>query len=448
MLEWGEAHHDYSIWDTAANAGLVFNNTLFDAIRRPGSVWLAHVTLSLREIIDEGCIYPSAGCLVGSVYCAPAFPIGEKKLRLHNLGAYYFLREAVLSQREKNLSAEQKSALTPRILLVELVRPAHQGRAVEGVNYLRLGKLHFDYYSERKVLLNDDELGLERKILENLGKEERFLVQSIELKRKGRSARVDDCGYLSEASEAVKQIPFFGYILFEALTVTLMLCQDDDFSARCRERGEFNNWNYKELMYHFFPEFGTDFRLSKFRPNWEKLIAEVEHRGLLGAHESGEALIRRIARRVRKYICDNSFNEPGSFRGFGSSLQKITWMEAARLVKPLLGQMVHREMRNISYGRYEHFYRLFEETKSRDIWTYWNSKDIAIPFNGVIPKGELGFNPTFHFSRINFYEADAIEVINERDVVVSSGRKLDLIVRPVLSSLQHTFRRDPGERPL
>ena len=38
------------------------------------------------------------------------------------------------------------------------------------------------------------------------------------------------------------------------------------------------------------------------------------------------------------------------------------------------------------------------------MWNYWNQMNIAIPFNGVIPKGEIGVNPGYANLKYRIYQ--------------------------------------------
>ena len=72
---------------------LLIKNSFFDAIKNNNKIYLAHATPNLHNILDNNDIYPSGGCLVGSIYCTPIFK-EDGKLRVHNLGKYIFENEA------------------------------------------------------------------------------------------------------------------------------------------------------------------------------------------------------------------------------------------------------------------------------------------------------------------------------------------------------------------
>ncbi|MFJ4428797.1 hypothetical protein [Streptomyces bobili] len=45
--------------------------------------------------------------------------------------------------------------------------------------------------------------------------------------------------------------------------------------------------------------------------------------------------------------------------------------------------------------RYPQLYLAFEQAKALRAWNYWNHHQIATPFNGFLPKGEIGVNPAY-----------------------------------------------------
>lgn len=61
--------------------------SLFDALTGDRTLYLLHVTHAAESMTRGGALYPSGGCLVGSIYGAPLTqePGG---FRMHNLGEY------------------------------------------------------------------------------------------------------------------------------------------------------------------------------------------------------------------------------------------------------------------------------------------------------------------------------------------------------------------------
>lgn len=79
--------------NNSIHGNLLTNNSLFNVLKNKNKIYLAHITPNIHNILDNNDIYPSGGCLVGSIYCTPAFEEGEK-IRVHNLGKYIFENEA------------------------------------------------------------------------------------------------------------------------------------------------------------------------------------------------------------------------------------------------------------------------------------------------------------------------------------------------------------------
>ena len=53
------------------NGALLRSNALFDSLSGGRTLHLLHVTHALEQIAEHGVLYPSGGCLVGAIYCAP-----------------------------------------------------------------------------------------------------------------------------------------------------------------------------------------------------------------------------------------------------------------------------------------------------------------------------------------------------------------------------------------
>jgi hypothetical protein len=141
VVPWDSAHHDYRYSNDAPNGSLMHRNAMFNSIARDQEVFLAHVTYSLETIVNNRMLHPSAGCLVGSVYCTPVTAY-QGKLRLHNLGAYYYLHEAKM--------ANPQATADPDILLIRARKKDPNRFSLEGVNYLRLGMVHYSTYKNNQ----------------------------------------------------------------------------------------------------------------------------------------------------------------------------------------------------------------------------------------------------------------------------------------------------------
>ncbi|MHA7820263.1 MAG: hypothetical protein ACX930_11510 [Erythrobacter sp.] len=404
---------------------------MFEAIGSRTDYLLAHVTLAQDKIVSEGTIYPSAGCLVGSLYCVPIEQEGDR-LRLHNLGAYYYLREA------RDLAPDADTE--PSILVAKVRRKKPEQSGIEGVNYLRMGEVHYNCI-ERHEDLDFDLSGVKPKVLDGLTNAEDFLVRTVAEINEPPNSTAQDIEYLDQASDVINRgnMPFFGYALFEALSVCLMLYQTDDESVRSRERGEFNNWNYKDLSYEILDVSSDSFRLSNFHPDWNEIFQRIERTHWMELGVDRFACL--VAARARRYIAHNSLVDYFSFDGLKRRVgTKLTWEDAEKVARPLLGHTAHRLIRNVEPDKYADMFRWFEEDKAKMVWGYWNTKKVTLPFNGVIPKGEMGINPVSPELTIEFYSTSV--TTEGRDVFVELDEKLDLKMARNLGSLRHTFMRD------
>ena len=106
----------------------------------------------------------------------------------------------------------------------------------------------------------------------------------------------------------------------------------------------------------------------------------------------------------------------------------------------LLGHIIHRELRN--FDRYPNFYFYFDQIKALEMWNFWNQNHVIIPFNSIIPKGEIGLNPA-HLNNFKYKIFDA-ENIQERDGVLylEKGKQQQIEIATRLVDHQHLFLRN------
>ncbi len=119
------------------------------------------------------------------------------------------------------------------------------------------------------------------------------------------------------------------------------------------------------------------------------------------------------------------------------SLRDMDFETLAATVPSLLGQAVFREMRLM--GRYSQLYLCFEQAKALEAWDYWNAIGIATPFNGFLPKGEIGVNPAYPRCAYQVWVAETCE----RGLLHPTER-LDVGFVPRLAELGMTAMRRDG----
>lgn len=416
----------YRLAHETPNGDLLVRNSMFDSLSGHRRLHLLHVTHALEQINEHGVIYPSGGCLVGSVYCAPLTRSGDG-FRMHNLGEYVLTKEAPAFAKKVGSSA-------PTPLILELTVPPDGYRGLAGIDYLRLGEIHLRIFLQLEYLLSKIERHrLRENIAGRIKNSTAFLSLCSGLLHGDTTANPE--GFLAALDEAIPTLPILGYLYFETLAEYLMLHSTTQRTARLRERGELNNWLYKELLFATFPRMGGKFDLSKFRPS----PAQIGN------------LLRRVDPNIdpehaMQYLIDRMTYLVNA-RLFSAAIRPEDWHHArwefddlCKIVGPLIGHLIHRELR--SFGRYPDFYFYFDQHKALQAWNYWNHMDIIAPFNGTIPKGEIGVNPAYPDLKYRIYRAEL-----DHDGVLHRGNRLHLTIAPRLVDIKYTLMRNRSWTP-
>lgn len=417
-MSWQNAHTQYCNM-TGSNSLLMHNNAIFDSMKHDDKIYLFHVTSSMEKIIESKTIYPSSGCLIGSIYATP-LKNDSNGFRVHNLGAYYYEKESIIASGKDEVDG----------IIIEIDNYSNHDINIEGVNYLSLGKIHYDIYNQLSYLLSKSEQEtLEKEILTSINKSQELLKLSSDYLN---GVHIDDKKFFDVFTKSIEFLPFLGYIYFEAITKTMMLHQTDEKSKKYKEVGEFYNWHYKDMMLHLYPNFFNNFKLGNFNPDFNLILKYLEDNLLI---ENMDAFMNDFFRRLKR-LCSISILESG--------LDRIrtyeSFSQVDKKVYPLLGHSLHRQLRK--FNRYPDFYFYFDQMKALDVWNYWNKKNITIPFNGIIPKGEMGINPA-HENNFNY---KCYKATNYRDInglkYVSLGKELDISLAKRLVDLRHNTMRD------
>ena len=407
------------------NSALLTNNSFFRLTRNQKKIYLIHTTKNKDRILADGFLYPSSGCLMGSVYLVPGMEQTDGTIRVHNLGAYYYQREAPLTlkltNKSKNLS----------IFIIELIAPDDTKIGTMGVNYLKFGKLHLDIYKKLTYLLNTKERNCleeitSKKILKSLD----FLLNIADYEQ--RSSIGSKKKFFLALRKNVQNIPILGYVYFEALNKTMMLHQDDPMSKKYAELGEFYNWHYKDLMTYLYPYFFYNFNLGTFNPDFEKILGYISDNKLISHKDAFvEDFYAQVFRLVKEAI-----NMPTS----KISKRAVHVEDFSPDYEHLLGHMIHRELRN--FDRYPNFYFYFDQIKALEMWNFWNQNHVIIPFNSIIPKGEIGLNPA-HLNNFKYKIYDA-ENIHEKNgaLFIEKGKVQQIQVATRLVDHRHLFLRN------
>ncbi|MEX0918402.1 MAG: hypothetical protein WDZ85_00305 [Candidatus Paceibacterota bacterium] len=411
------------------NGNLLLKNSFFNDLKSQDKVYLAHVTPNLHNIQDNGVLYPSAGCLVGSIYCTPVF-MEEGKLRMHNLGEFIFNKEMPLFTK----FIEKRNQKPLEIIVFEIDLPTTNENNLVGVDYLRLGNVHFDTYKALEYLLSPHERSNLQEICTNrVRRAFNYLYTCNQIHQS--NTRLDSIKFLEMFINAIDHLPILGYFYFEVLTEYIMLFQDNRESQIFSKLGEFYSPSYKELIFYLCPHLSRNFSLGEFKPTLKGITRYIKKRKIIKNFDEN-TMFEYLTRRLVFLTNARLFSEDTEFNNW----KHLKWEfdDISGGMDKLLGHLIHRELRN--FGRYPYFYFYFEQHKALSIWNYWNYLNIAIPFNGIIPKGEVGINPAYPDLK---YKTYSTEIVKENGYsYLNLKEELDLDIAPKLVDYKFTSMRN------
>lgn len=406
------------------NGHLVVKNSFFENLIKSKKVYLAHITYNLDSILKNRRIFSSSGCLMGSIYCSPLV-LEAGRLRLHNLGVY-------ITEHEASMMIENKSGKErPEILLFEVNVDKNIHNNLIGIDYLRMGEVHYSIYKQLEYLLSYKErFELHKLILLKMKQSLDYLSLCSESHHS--EGKVDPNYFLNVFVANIQFLPILGYLYFEAISEYLMLFQDNKEAKKYADVGELYNPTYKELMYALRPKLRQNFKLSDFQPTINSVINYLDHKDVFTKFNKNhfkDWLTKRLIYLTNARLFGNCKQNNIDWCHFHWDFENL-----AEFAKPLLGHLIHRELRN--FGRYPSFYFYFDQTKALQGWNYWNHMDIEIPFNGVMPKGEVGINPALPDLTYKVFRGKYIKGKDFR--YVEPIKELKISIEPKLVDLRYS----------
>lgn len=413
--------------ERGVNGNLLINNSFFKTLENNKKIFLAHITPKLSQIITHRSIQPSGGCLVGSIYCTQLFKEG-KIFRIHNLGRYILNKEApwLLNRTSGSLGS----------LIIEIDLKGNKSHNLKGIDYLRLGEIHFDKYKKLEHLLSYRERkNLEKICTDRIKKSLNYLAFCGEVFRSsGSNSNIAKDRFIRKFIENIDRLPILGYFYFEAISEYIMLYQDNYEAIRYKELGEFYVPSFKNLVPAQFSKLSSGFSLGKFKPSLKFLLQYFSKNKIFKVFVP-DHFISYLVDKIIFLTNTRLLSDEKTCVNFNNTFEDFD--NLSRCFKPLLGHLIYRELR--SFGRYPDFYFYFDQNKAIDLWNYWNCMNITIPFNGVIPKGELGINPANPDLKYKFYSCDVEN--GPDDSYFQIDKELNIKIEPMLVNLRHTFMR-------
>ncbi|UWM52284.1 hypothetical protein N0X72_26535 [Streptomyces carpaticus] len=431
--EWDDAHTDHTIRPTrpapaglaeseadwqqrlrqAPGGRLLADNAMTRTLAGGGPIHLMHTTSALDAIRTSGRLYSSSGCLVAALYCTPLTP-QPAGLRPHNLGAY--LLETKPHTRTLVFEITPDGPVPPK-----------------GIDYLRLGRIHLrTHLRQHSFLTGAEDTQLRQAAVNGIHAAAPFMDALV---ANASGKRTPVAAFINHLSTAVQDFPFLGYLYFEVLSEYLMLHSTTAETRACAEAGELNNRLYKRLAHTAVQGMDQLFDLSRFHPGHDDMVQLIE--GIEPALGPGAAGYTRD--RLSHLFTAVSLDPSQDAAVF--SFRNTDFDTLAVAAPSLLGQALFREMRKS--GRYPQLYLAFEQAKALEAWDYWNTSGIPTPFNGFMPKGEIGINPAYPASACRVWTAEVCE-----RGLLHPVEELKLTPVPRLADLDMTaMRRDSMGRP-
>ncbi|MFC5802160.1 hypothetical protein [Streptomyces formicae] len=358
------------------NGWLIRHNAMIEALVSGKPMYLLHTTKDIDAIRISRQLHVSTGCLVGALYCSPLVSQREG-LRPHNLGAYLM---------------RTKPSTTPMVFEIIPDAPIRP----KGVDYLHLGAIHlrtYERYQSFLTLAENDQL--DHAVQTGLRAAAVFFDVAL---RNAAGHATPAPEFIDQLSDAVAHVPFLGYLYFEVLSEYLMLHSVTPETKTYALAGELNNWLYKRLAFAAVDGMDQLFDLARFNPRYRRLVQLIE-----GTEPAlGPGVAEYVRRRLSHLFARTALHpsqDAASVTFLGADLSTL------RNIAPgLIGQMIFREIRYMP--RYQQLYHCFEKAKALEAWDYWNSEGIPTPFNGILPKGEIGINPVYPRSAVRAWTAE------------------------------------------
>lgn len=422
--EWIDCDYEWrtEMLNKAPNGRLIIKNSLFDSLKNSSKVYLAHITQNLDKILESGFIYPSGGCLVGSIYASLLFKEGDN-LKMHNLGKYIFEKEAPKASKIRN------NKNCPAVLIIEITTPPNKKSSLIGVDYTRLGSIHLEVYKEIESFLPyKKKIKINNIISDKIKNSFDFLSLIYNSYITGRI--VESSVFFDLLNKTISHIPILGYLYFEAVSEYLMLYQDFNEAKKAHIQGELYNHSYKNLVFDIFPTLLVSGGLSAFKPTLKQLSDYIKRRKIIPQFDQ-KKIANYLVNRLTFLINSRLLN--GGFFLENSDISKRDINNVSEIFPSLLGYLICDELRNYyNYGDFDKF-------EASQIWRYWNNMDVIVPFNGFIPKGEVGVNPAYPDLNYQIYLGRTYKY-NDNLYVVPE-KKLDIKILPKLADKKHTAMR-------
>lgn len=410
--------------DHTPNGSLIRNNSLFEALRTGEKDYLLlHITPSYELIRESGLLYPSGGSLGSTVYCVPAHDDGT----VHNLINFILNYEIPQSHKVRGITGKR-----PQVLAISVAAESYRRANMElaGLDHLLLGTLQSEIY-EDFLREADVKPAQQHALEENICSRIRDNIAFLNLCTEYDLEALPAVSFFELFSNLLRTSPFFGYLYFEVLVEYVALFQDDAATKALRGYGEFNNHNHKKMIFEVATHLLSSFKLIEFNSPvllFADYLQSKSDQGICIPHFEREHFLNfmkwRIAQVIRYKIMQRTpITDRDSFQDLCQSHPS------------LIGQMIRteialsQELKSIAY--------VYDILRADAIRLFWNKNNILFPYNAIIPKGEVGINPSFKGLDYRIYEASIDKAHNKVRLEKETGIRLaEELINPALSTLR------------
>jgi hypothetical protein len=319
------------------------------------------------ELKEKKEISGGIGCLGNVIYCVQAYPHKNNSFGLHNFGT--------VVMRHRNAMN-----MTPLLFNI-YTDPKKIGR----MNYLKVGEL-INFIRESSDILNNDELKTQYNDFKSKTTEisKKYIDQMLNLYK--LSKPIEEYTSAESVIETIstlgKEFNFLSYIYFEAVSLALMLCSEDENTFHLKEKGEFNHLPYSDMVHRYKSnKIDKKFESYGFVPNVEELkeiFRDLQKEKIINVNF--DEIFITIANNIIFYI-GTSMNSQESIDGMlfhdFCHLKKFR-----KICKPKLDE----------YSSY---------LKNR----YMELKKFDLVINSVIEKGEIGICPSINLKKVTIFSS-------------------------------------------
>lgn len=425
-FDWTKVH-DNNI-DMFSDYNMIQNNCIYSFYKQK-KVFLFHATTesNYKKIMESNYLKSSGGCLVGSIYCTPIFIDESDRLRVHNLGVYYYFKELPMTMKARNSETSLSKGF-----VIEIDNPSDNISAM-GINYMKFGQLHYNYIQS----VARCNIGLSQQIVDNVNEiltKGRSFIKLTQDMYQREITYENSIYYFNEFNKHESLLNFLGYILFEVLSHYIMLNQDDEISRIYKQLNEVYNWNYKDMFFTIYPSLLTKFELEKVIYKNEEITNYIKKRKIISNFNDKEFTVC-ICQQVINTLCEKIFLNLNI-----SDLYDLPhFFDYNAKLQPLIGNIVYRYVKKNLKGMYSYI----ERKRAVDIWDFWREQDITLLYNNYISKGEFGINP-ININNFQYKIYDCNKITNEGNsplMYVDVGKGTDIRIKPSYIPFEESLNR-------